>query len=272
MGTVTASAQQVALAQKATLESVADDPAPTRTAVALSQTAQSVRQETSVAATIEAFRTGEAQGRQITATPSATPTVPTPTATATPEPPTATPSVTPDAALTAQAARTATVQAARTVAARQTVTARTRLTATATDLLLNGPMQIAGATSLQGLTDRMIQLFKSTTGYKPELRPEYTGTSGGFERFCAANSEIDVVLATGTNAEQPYLERCHAAGRDLIGFQVAIRPVDAARDRPNPEPLTLYTTARALRTKPQTSGIHTLLPGKFNPGYCGLCT
>ena len=251
--TMTAVRQQLDRSHEATLTAVANDPASMRTAVALTQEAQSVQLETSVAATIQAFRTEQAPGQQTAAPPSVAVPFAAQIATDTPEPPTALPSATPDVTLTAEADRMATVEAVKTAAVRETAASILQLTATATHLVQNGSMQMAGATSLQGLTDRMIQRFKSATGYRPDLQPEYTGTSGGFERFCAANSAVDIVLATGTDPEQSFLATCRAAGREPVGFQVAIRPADPARDRPNREPLTLYTTASILRTKPQVA-------------------
>ena len=115
------------------------------------------------------------------------------------------------------------------------------------------PFQMAGATSLQGLTDRMIDSYRTETGFNSRIGVEYVGTAGGFERFCAAGSQVDVVLATGANQEVPFIGQCQANGRELIGFQVAVRPKDETRDRPREEPLILYTDPEILRSKPQVA-------------------
>ena len=173
--------------------------------------------------------------------------IPTPTATLTPAPtPTPIPpTATPDARLTTVAGHTATAQAVKTATAIET--------ATATYLLVNGPMQIAGGTSLEALTDKMIELFKDDRDYKLPLEPEYIETKEGFERFCVENSEIDVVMATGAGRDKDYKEQCDAVERPLVGFEVAVRPVDPKKGWSVPEPLTLYTTLSILRTKPQVA-------------------
>jgi hypothetical protein len=145
------------------------------------------------------------------------------------------------------AGHTATAQAVKTAAAIET--------ATATYLLVNGPIKIAGGTSLEALTDKMIELFKDDRDYKLPLEPEYESTDWGFENFCVENSEIDVVMATGKDRDKDkdYQERCDAVERHLVGFEVAWRPADPEQGWYVPEPLTLYTTQSILRTKPQVA-------------------
>jgi hypothetical protein len=209
-------------------------------ATAAQATADQLRSTADVASTAAAAAQQTAEAERDTAVQVAIKEQPTPTETSTA-------TTTPDAKLTTVADHTATAQAGKTAAAIQT--------ATAADLLSNGPMQIAGATSMETLTNKMVELFKNATGYKPPMKPEYIRTDPGFERFCVKNSETDVVMATG---QGEYLEgrwgnQCSAGERPLVGFQVAIRPISPENHWDQEEPLFLYTTPSILRSKPQVA-------------------
>lgn len=128
--------------------------------------------------------------------------------------------------------------------------------ATQTSIAATAPFRIAGATSLRGLTDRMISRYGTASGSASNIFVDYIGTQAGLEAFCAASSTVDIVMVTGSYqaiVSGYYESQCLVYGRDLVGFQVGIRPQDAAQDRPKDEPLSLYTDKETLRNRPRVA-------------------
>jgi Tol biopolymer transport system component len=184
---------------------------------------------------------------QVVVTPGAIPTPTLPVeATSTPSPSaTLAPVVlTPAFGPTPTVNRAATVQALQIQAAQMTIAA-------------TSPFRIAGATSLQTLTDQMIARYGAEKGNSSNIFTDYVGSQAGLEAFCAPNSTVDIVLVTGTYTDvvrtAGYEDRCLKSGRTLVDCQVARRPIDAARGRSNREPLSVYTDVTTLASRPRVA-------------------
>jgi len=150
---------------------------------------------------------------------------------------------------TFKAEQTAAARATATLQARQTVAAEA--TATVVYLELNGPISMAGATTLEGLTDAVLDVYKAN-GYSGTVQAEYPGTSGGFTDYlCSATKLWDMALATGENRELVFSAQCSSVGRTPLGFQVAWGKVDVGSANERYEPLYLFTTKEILTAKPQ---------------------
>lgn len=242
IATITADAVPQATAQAATASAAANKPEPTQTAIAGIQTKEAESRETVVAATIAALVAAAS-------TPTSAPTqpdewMPTPT-------PTSTPSSTPDVAATQavnQAAADA--QATATRSARQTAMAQATATAERHSVL-TGPISLAGATTLEGLTNAVLEAYRSS-GYSGATQTAYPGTGAGFSDYvCSANRLWDIALATGENREVEFTAQCDAVGRTPLGFQVGWGKVDVGSANERYEPLYLFTSKEVLTAKPQ---------------------
>jgi phosphate transport system substrate-binding protein len=79
-------------------------------------------------------------------------------------------------------------------------------------------VQIDGSSSVYPITDAIAKKYRQEQGEKTQIEVKFSGTSGGFRKFCAAKTDV-------SNASRPILikeiEACNKAGVRFIELPIA---------------------------------------------------
>ncbi|MEO0648872.1 MAG: PstS family phosphate ABC transporter substrate-binding protein [Cyanobacteria bacterium J06650_10] len=83
---------------------------------------------------------------------------------------------------------------------------------------LSGPLNVDGSSTVYPITLEMAQRFQRENTSSPEISVAFSGTSGGFKKFCAGESDISNASRPITQAE---MDECKANGIEYVELPVA---------------------------------------------------